>query len=102
MPYREAGEISCWIFVYDGHLLHPSARWSRAKGTFNAGHRFFVTFNERFDAAVVEVHYPPGDAFTHRGIAREPAKTDTLHASADDETACDAHLGMQIITPVSG
>jgi hypothetical protein len=91
VPYPEAGEAGR-ILIYDDHVLHAAARRARAERALDARHGLLITLDERFDAPVWQVRDPTRYAFTHRGILCEPAKADALHASADDETPCDAHL----------
>src|SRR5262249_52981583 len=91
VPYRKACQSAGRIVVDHRHVVYPGAGRPCAERAFDARHGLLITLDERLNAAVGQIRHPPGYAFTHRGIPCKPAETDALHASADDETACDAH-----------
>jgi hypothetical protein len=73
-------------------VLHSTAGRPAAECALDARHGLFITLDERFDAAIGQIHHPPRYAFAHRNVARKPAESNALHTSTDDKPACDAHV----------
>jgi hypothetical protein len=73
-------------------VLHSTAWRAAAECALNARDGLFLALDERFHSAVEQIHHPPRYAFTHRGVAHEPAEANALHTAADDKPARDTHL----------
>ena len=58
--------------------------------------RLGVPFGDHLDAAVGEVAHPAVHPFARRGVVREPAEPDALHAAGNHVAARDLHANARL------